>query len=132
MLNLKKINYYEKLEEELNKIISNEDNFIVIISEDIKTKKQLLDELKNKINFPSYFGDNWDALNDVLSDLNWIDKKDIYLFHKNLSHLGKDDLRTYLEILINITEHWEQFTDHNFIVYFNKDEKSSIEKLLSE
>ena len=40
---------------------------------DVKSESQLLDALSRLLNFPDYFGHNWDALNDCLRDMqSWI------------------------------------------------------------
>jgi hypothetical protein len=38
---------------------------------DIDTKEQLLDAIAAAMEFPDYFGRNWDALNDCLGDMMW-------------------------------------------------------------
>jgi hypothetical protein len=37
----------------------------------VTTKEQFLKKLARELDFPSYFGMNWDALSDLLTDLSW-------------------------------------------------------------
>ena len=37
-----------------------------------------------EFNFPSYFGKNWDALYDCLTDLRWLKEKNILIVHDDL------------------------------------------------
>ena len=43
-----------------------------------KTEELLLQELASVFNFPDYFGNNFDALYDCLSDLEWLGVDSIY------------------------------------------------------
>ena len=39
----------------------------------IEGKEQLLDAISKRFEFPDYFGGNWDALEECLRDLGWLD-----------------------------------------------------------
>ena len=52
-----------------------ENIFIATLSSNIKNKIELLNELYHKLQFPEYFGFNWDALWDLLCDFSWIKQK---------------------------------------------------------
>jgi hypothetical protein len=38
----------------------------------MKTERGLFDELSAAFQFPYYFGDNWDALDECMADLSWL------------------------------------------------------------
>lgn len=68
-------------------------------------------EFSKKLQFPSYFGKNWDALDECLNDLEWLGEKSYILILKDsylLFNLHPADLDTFFKILdIAITE-WTQ------------------------
>ena len=45
---------------------------LVLDGEKLKSKEQLLIVLKEALHFPDYFGFNWDALQDCITDLSWL------------------------------------------------------------
>ena len=74
-------------------------------------KEQLLKHLATALRFPKEFGHNWDALEDHLTDLEWVDA-DAYLLH--FDHLDAfaaehpDQLETLLEILRDAVDSWNE------------------------
>ena len=52
-----------------------------------KTKKQLFDCLKKSLRFPDYFGYNWDALDECLADLEWLQKAGYVLVLSSANYL---------------------------------------------
>lgn len=81
-------------------------------------KKSLLRMLSEELDFPNYFGQNWDALWDCITDLEWIDQKDIILVHSSLPVLNEHDLKIYLEILDETITFWDESDEHSFEVIF--------------
>jgi hypothetical protein len=73
----------------------------VTIDESTQGKEQLLRQLADCLAFPDYFGGNWDALIDCLSDLSWLHAPETVIDHAGLPNLGPNDLRLYLECLID-------------------------------
>ena len=54
------------------------DNLTSIIKLDgnnLKNRIDLFRDISSKLNFPNFFGNNWDALDECLCDLEWIDSK---------------------------------------------------------
>ena len=47
--------------------------------EGVRDKKHFLDHVAKALNFPEWFGSNWDALNDCLTDLDWLSTKTGYV-----------------------------------------------------
>ena len=54
-------------------------------------------QLKTKLSFPDYYGENWDALNDCLSDLEITDEGQIVLFRR-LDNLDTNRVHMLLDI----------------------------------
>jgi hypothetical protein len=73
---------------------------LVAVPAGIETKASLLHFLAGAFPLPDYFGHNWDALEECLRDLSWLDDKKIALVHHDLPlAFEKADARTYLQIL---------------------------------
>src|SRR5215467_10488887 len=47
----------------------------VMAAQSIKTQEDLFTAIAEAMNFPEYFGKNWDALEECLRDLEWISAK---------------------------------------------------------
>jgi RNAse (barnase) inhibitor barstar len=64
--------------------ISNKEYYVAgIDANDCRSKKSFLRAIGIAFQFPSYFGQNLDALRDCLNDLEWLDKPNYILFIKN-------------------------------------------------
>jgi RNAse (barnase) inhibitor barstar len=73
------------------------------------TREGLLDEFARGLDFPQYFGRNWDALEDCLTDLEWLSAEAFVLIITNADQvLKKDrgDLKTFAGILTAAAAHW--------------------------
>lgn len=80
---------------------------LTIYLQDIYSKEQLLRTLSDKLHFPDYFGHNWDALFDCLSDLGWINEQNIVIAHATIPELYPKDLVTYRELLVEAANRLE-------------------------
>ncbi|MBS0202461.1 MAG: barstar family protein [Planctomycetes bacterium] len=80
---------------------STGDSLIVQIPAGIVNKHELLAVLAKGLDFPDYFGWNWDAFDECLRDLSWIDdSRRIVLFHEDVPFEPHSEERSiYLEIL---------------------------------
>jgi RNAse (barnase) inhibitor barstar len=96
--------------------IKSLDNFIIDYSKNNKktliklidgnkcnNKQELLNEFSNKLNFPGYFGNNWDAMDECINDLEWFSTSPILLIIKNFQEVLKND-PSGQEILLSILE----------------------------
>jgi RNAse (barnase) inhibitor barstar len=73
------------------------------------TKEGVLDEFARGLDFPEYFGRNWDALEDCLTDLEWLSAEAYVLVITNADHVLKKspgDLKTLAGILASAAAHW--------------------------
>lgn len=93
-------------------------------------KEDLLNKLSVALNFPDYFGFNWDALYDYLRDFHWIDKKGIVLVHSEFPILSDEILKIYLEVLVDTIQDWKEGEEHYFKVVFPEQSKQLIEEIL--
>jgi RNAse (barnase) inhibitor barstar len=64
---------------------------LTLIRIDLKglaSKAGLLGRVARALNFPDWFGKNWDALNDCLTDLSWLDGPGWVIIFENSKHLA--------------------------------------------
>ncbi len=74
-----------------------------------ETKQQLFTEYARAFEFPNYFGENWDALEECLSDLEWKPSKGyLTLLHHGERILSKqeEEYSTFVTILKSIGKEW--------------------------
>ena len=74
-----------------------------------KTPAHLFAEFARALEFPDYFGHNWDALEECLTDLEWLPAKGYILLITDAAHVLSNDeaeYETFLEILGDAGEAW--------------------------
>jgi hypothetical protein len=76
------------------------------------TKSALLDECAAALQFPLYFGENWDALSDCLGDLDCLHAEGFVLVIADAAHLlsqeTAEDLKQFFHILEQSAANWRQ------------------------
>jgi RNAse (barnase) inhibitor barstar len=73
----------------------------------VGTKEALLATLAERLEFPEWFGANWDALNDVLAERAWEQSKGVVLALEHcgeLAHADPEAFETALEVLDSVAE----------------------------
>ena len=68
------------------------------------TKEVLLKNIAKALAFPDWFGENWDALEDCLTDLSWRDAGGYVLVFENAQ--SNDDLGVLTDVLRSSAEFW--------------------------
>src|SRR5258705_2363618 len=71
-----------------------------------RDKDSLMKTLAEALGFPKWFGANWDALEDCLSDLSWRDAPGWVLVLRDFDALSRDDLGVLLEVLRSAAQFW--------------------------
>lgn len=82
-------------------------------------KAGLLDALASALHFPDWFGGNWDALEDCLMDLAWIDAPGYVIVLKDCDALleeNPDDFTIALEVFDGAATYWHE-TERGFWVF---------------
>ncbi|HTY58967.1 MAG TPA: barstar family protein [Bacteroidota bacterium] len=72
-------------------------------------KDALLEEFARGLDFPDYFGKNWDALEDCLTDLEWLSAEAFVVIVTNADQILKNspgELKTLAGILASASRHW--------------------------
>lgn len=70
------------------------------------TRAAMLDELSRTFDMPRWFGHNWDALEDCLTDLEWLPEGPIVLFVEGSAERG-EDAAMLCDILENACAEWQ-------------------------
>jgi RNAse (barnase) inhibitor barstar len=105
--------------------------FIATIQKGLKDKDSLLAALAIALNFPAYFGNNWDALFDCLRDFHWMDEPNIVIVHDDLPNLPPTEIRIYLGVLRDAVQDWKPDETGSLQVVFNERDRATIERTLS-
>jgi hypothetical protein len=74
-----------------------------------RTKRGLLAELARALEFPADSGRNWDALEEMLADLEWLPAKGYLLVVTNADLLlveDADDYATFIDIVKSVAKEW--------------------------
>ena len=103
--------------------------FVAILPRGIQNQKELLQAHYEYFNFPGWFGFNWNALNDNLCGLEWIQERKIFLVHKDLPKLNDKEIFDYLDILFDVMNFWEKNGLHSFDVIFPLSAEVKIDQL---
>ena len=96
----------------LNSFPSSSFNIIFIDGDNIQDKKTLLKEFSEKLKFPGYFGFNWDAFSDCMTDLSWLKPENgISIIYKNPHNFRShypEDWKIANEILLDAIDYWDE------------------------
>ena len=71
-----------------------------------RDKSELLARFARDLRFPGWFGGNWDALEDCLTDLSWMNADAHVLLLDGASGLGADDLGVLADVLSSSARYW--------------------------
>lgn len=85
---------------------------IRIGGEEVRSKESLMTTLASKMNFPPYFGGNWDALRDCLTDLDEFLPAEGWLLivtdAAEILKLNPADRALFLETLESAADYWRR------------------------
>ena len=83
----------------------------VIDGKNIARKEQLLNHAATAMHFPKSFGHNWDALEECLTDLEWVDGDGYLIYYDHIDGLlndHPDQFETLVEILRDAVASWKE------------------------
>jgi RNAse (barnase) inhibitor barstar len=89
-----------------------ENRIHILLDNKIRTKLELLDAYSNALNFPHYFGQNWDSFWDCLSEFLYNKNCTVEVEHSKDFSLLQSDLDIYKSIISSLN-------DDNFRVIWN-------------
>ena len=82
---------------------------IVRIPRGLRSKQKLLGVYADRLEFPGYFGWNWDALEECLRDLSWLPPgQAIVVVQEDLPFGDGENRQTYLDILLSWRDYLQQ------------------------
>ena len=85
--------------------------FFHVDGKTIARKEQLLNHMATAMRFPKEFGHNWDALEDHLTDLDWVDGDGYLIYYDHIDPLlaaHPDQFETLVEILRDAVASWKE------------------------
>lgn len=100
----------------------------------IATEGDLFTVLSENLHFPDYFGENWDALDELYRDFSWIENDEIVIIHKELSQFHSSKLKIYIGIVLNCLDFWHHYLNdpHEVLFVFPKSEEGRITSIINE
>lgn len=99
-------------EEEIQKLISTSgystnDLFITVAGNKCKTKEAFYTEMKTKLNFSSFFADNWDSFSDCVFEFLMLQQKNILIYFSETKLLlseNENDLTVFRAVLEELAQ----------------------------
>ena len=85
--------------------------FFHIDGKNIARKEQLLVHVALALHFPKDFGHNWDALEECLTDLEWVDGDGYLIYFDHIDGLLEahpDQFETFVEIVRDAVASWQE------------------------
>jgi len=82
-------------------------------------KQALMERFAGALEFPSWFGGNWDALEDCLADLSWSKAGGHVLLLEGAEDLAADECGILTDILASAAASWAQGGRPFFAVFLN-------------
>lgn len=84
--------------------VARADDFAPIARIRFQEKEALLRAIAAALRFPGWFGQNWDALEDCLTDLSWLDAEGYVLVFDDAR--AGDDFGVLVDVLRSSAEYW--------------------------
>lgn len=123
---MRKFFFFEKMPS-----LSNSEKVTILVPRNIMEKEKLFQLYSLKLNFPSYFGKNWDALYDLLTDLSWIKFKEILIIHEDIPFNNSPiEKAKYIKLLADTGENWKSNESHILIIEFPMKYETEVESLI--
>ena len=107
-------------------------SFARISLSNVKEKAALLRAIAAALAFPEGFGENWDALEDCLTDLSWCQGQGYVLVFEGFQFLPAGELGELIDVLITAAEFWAQRREPFFAVFIDPERVLALADLFRE
>jgi RNAse (barnase) inhibitor barstar len=103
-----------------------------IALQDVTEKSALLRRIAARLGFPAWFGENWDALEDCLTDLSWLEGEGYVVVFEGFQFLPADELGVLIDVVISAAEFWAARGKPFFAVFIDPDRVLTLADLYQE
>lgn len=94
-------------------------NVQIVVPKKVVDENVVFELYSKKLNMPAYFGKNWNALYDCLTDMDFCRGNDVIIYHQDMPFKGNVvKIKLYIELLLDVVRNWLEFPEHKFYVYF--------------
>jgi hypothetical protein len=107
-------------------------SFVRIGLHGVSEKTALLGRIAEVLAFPDWFGANWDALEDCLTDLSWREAEGHILGFEDLQFLPPDDVGVLIDVLRAAAEFWTERGKPFFAVFIDPEHTLALPSLFDE
>jgi RNAse (barnase) inhibitor barstar len=93
--------------------------FFQLEGQKISKKEQFLNHASLAMHFPEHFGNNWDAFEDCLTDLSWVDEEGYVIFYDHFGSFAEhapSQFETALEVFKSAVESWREQNKPMFVL----------------
>ena len=107
-------------------------DFARITLADVRDKAALLAQVAAALGFPRWFGANWDALEDCLTDLSWREARAHLLLFEGFEALrdaSGDDFGVLLDVLGSSAAYWAERGRPFFAVFVDPGQRLALPEL---
>jgi hypothetical protein len=95
-------------------------------------KRALMHRIAAALGFPDWFGENWDALEDCLTDMSWREAQGHVLVFEGFQFLPADDVGILIDVLISAAEFWAGRAKPFFAVFIDPERTLMLAALFNE
>jgi RNAse (barnase) inhibitor barstar len=95
--------------------------FFVLAGARAGSKKEFMDQATRVFGFPDYFGKNWDAFADCLTDMSWVGRNGFLIVYsdcRQFADRSPEDFDTAIEIFKEAADFWKK-EGKTFLVLFH-------------
>jgi len=107
-------------------IDEREYNLVIYVKKDVNNKGELFEMFSSKLQFPTYFGKNWDAFYDCLCNLDHIHEKKILILHEDLPFKEPEERKIYIDLILDFESSFSLDQNYKVDIAFPLTQKDKI------